>query len=250
MFDPQRPTLKSRLKSGPCLGVFWLALGSVALVEAAAQARPDAIVIDMQHGLWDRLSLEAAIGVVPADIPVIVRVAENSALAIGGALDAGAEGVMVPMIDSPAEAARAVSLAKYPPRGLRSAGGVRPLRDFGAYVKGAEALAVMVMIETVEGLSQAPSIAAVPGLDMVFIGTGDLALSLQIGEGDAARHTAACGEIQQACTAASLACGIFTGSGEAAAQARTSGYGLVVMATDIDVAVRGFDGARASFATT
>lgn len=250
MFDPQRPTLKSRLKSGPCLGVFWLALGSVALVEAAAHARPDAIVIDMQHGLWDRLSLEAAIGVVPADIPVIVRVAENTALAIGGALDAGAEGVMVPMIDSAAEAARAVALAKYPPHGLRSAGGVRPLRDFGPYVKGAEALAVMVMIETAAGLAQAPAIAAVPGLDMVFIGTGDLALSLQIGEGDGARHTAACAEIQRACTAASLPCGIFTGNGEAAAEARTAGYGLVVMATDIDLAVRGFNGARASFAAS
>lgn len=248
MFDPQRPTLKSRLKSGPCLGVFWLALGSVALVEAAARARPDAIVIDMQHGLWDRVSLELAIGVVPSEIPVIVRVAENTALAIGGALDAGAEGVMVPMIDTAAEAARTVALAKYPPHGIRSAGGVRPLRDFAAYMKGAEALAVMVMIETVEGLAQAPSIAAVPGLDMVFIGTGDLALTLQIGEGDAARHAAACTDIQRACEAAALPCGIFTGDGQAAMDARAAGYGMVVMATDIDLAVRGFNGARARFA--
>src|ERR1700761_6127078 len=115
MFDPSRPTLKARIAAGDCLAVSWFSLGSAALVEAGARARPDAIVIDLQHGLWERRELEAAIGVVPHDIPVMVRVAENSALAIGSALDAGAEGVIVPMIDSAAEGRAAIRSAKYPP---------------------------------------------------------------------------------------------------------------------------------------
>jgi 2-keto-3-deoxy-L-rhamnonate aldolase RhmA len=115
MFDPRAPSLKRTIASGKSVGVIWLSLRSVALVELAARAKPDAIVIDMQHGLWDRRDLEAAIGAVPSALPVIVRVAENSALAIGTALDAGAEGVIVPLIESGAEAARAVSYCTHPP---------------------------------------------------------------------------------------------------------------------------------------
>ena len=115
------------------MAVSWLAMGSVALTEAAVQAGCDAIVIDLQHGLWERRELESAIGIVPHTIPVIVRVAENTVQAIGMALDAGAEGVMVPMIETAAQAKQALRAAKYPPHGVRSGGGVRPLRDFAAY---------------------------------------------------------------------------------------------------------------------
>lgn len=82
MFDPRAASLKRTLASGQSVGVTWLSLGSVAMVELAARARPGAIVIDMQHGLWDRRDLEAAIGIVPPSIPVLVRVADNTALSI------------------------------------------------------------------------------------------------------------------------------------------------------------------------
>ncbi|HEY2256054.1 MAG TPA: aldolase/citrate lyase family protein [Variovorax sp.] len=245
MFDPDQPTLKARLASGPCMAVSWLALGSPALVEAAARAAPDAIVIDMQHGLWERRDLEAAIGIVPHRIPVIVRVAENSALAISAALDAGAEGVMVPMIENADEGRQAIRSAKYPPHGTRSAGGVRPLQDFAAYLRGAGEIAVMLMIETAQGLANAEDIARLEGLDMVFIGTGDLALSLRILPGDTARHAAACEQILHACRAASIACGSFTTSIEAAQQRRQQGYGMVVAVNDIDLMTRGFAEASA-----
>lgn len=249
MFDPTRPTLKARIAAGDCIAVSWLSLGSPALVEAAARAQPDAIVIDMQHGLWERRELEAAIGVVPSSTPVIVRVAENSATAIGMALDAGAEGVIVPLIENAAECRHAVRCAKYPPHGIRSAGGVRPLMDFGAYVEGAEHIAVMVMIETAAGLSNAQEIAAVEGLDMVFIGTGDLALSLEIGAGDASKHADACAEIKRACDDASVPCGAFTGTTDAAMERREQGYRLVVAANDIDIVVQGFKRATAALAS-
>jgi 2-keto-3-deoxy-L-rhamnonate aldolase RhmA len=249
MFNPTQPTLKARIAGGDCIAVSWLALGSAALVEAAARAQPDAIVIDMQHGLWNRRELEAAIGVVPSHIPVIVRVADNSATAIGMALDAGAEGVIVPLVESAEQCRHAVRCAKYPPHGIRSAGGVRPLMDFGAYVEGAKHIAVMVMIETAAGLANAQEIAAVEGLDLVFIGTGDLALSLEIGAGDASKHAEACAEIKRVCDDASVPCGAFTGTTDAALQRREQGYRMVVAANDIDVVVQGFKRATAALAS-
>lgn len=247
MFNPEHPTLKSRIAAGDCLAVSWLALGSVALVEAAVRARPDAIVIDMQHGLWERRELESAIGVVPHEIPVIVRVAENSAMAIGTALDAGAEGVMVPMIETASDTERAIRYAKYPPHGVRSGGGVRPLQDFAAYLRGAGDIAVLVMIETADGLANAKAIARASGLDMVFIGTGDLALSLQTHVGDPGKHAQGCTSILRACQAASLPCGIFTGTAQSAAHYQGQGYGMVVVASDLDVVTRGFAGAGEAY---
>lgn len=240
MFDPEHPTLKTRIASGDCLAVAWLSLGSVAVAEATARARPDAIVIDLQHGLWERRDLEAAIGLVPSRIPVIVRVAENTALAIGTALDAGAEGVMVPMVETAAEAKRAFQFSHYPPHGLRSGGGVRPLQNFPAYVAAASQLVVIPMIETAAGLANASAIAKVKGLDMIFIGSGDLALSLQTFGGDPLRHVSACARIKHACDAASLPCGMFTGTPAAALEHHALGYGMVVVANDMDVVARGF----------
>ena len=247
MFDAEHPTLKARIASGECLAVAWLALGSVAVADAAARARPDAIVIDMQHGLWERHALEAAIGVVPPSVPVIVRVAENTALAIGTALDAGAEGVMVPMIESVAEARKSLQFAKYPPHGIRSGGGVRPLQNFPASLKGARDIAVIVMVETAAGLANARAIAGVKGLDMVFVGSGDLALSLQTLGGEPLKHAQACAKIKSACDAASLPCGMFTGTLNAATQHQALGYGMVVLANDMDVVAQGFAGASDGF---
>jgi 2-keto-3-deoxy-L-rhamnonate aldolase RhmA len=239
VFDPRHPIFKNRLGAGSCLGVAWLALGSAALAELAARSRPDALVLDQQHGLWERRELEAAIGLVPSEIPVLVRVAENSALAIGTALDAGAEGVIVPLIESAQAAAQAVRSSRYPPRGARSGGGVRPLQDFPGYLAGADAIATILMIETRAGLEQAEAIAATEGVDMIFIGTGDLALSIGAAASQP-EHTEACAQIRRASEAAGVPCGIFTGSVEGARLRRDEGYSMVVVATDIDLAARGF----------
>src|ERR1700761_5614699 len=90
--------LKVRLRKGDGVGVIWLALGSTAMAEIAGGKAPDALVIDMQHGLWNRSSMEWTVGIVAC--PVLVRVSENSTHAIGEALDAGAEGILVPMVET------------------------------------------------------------------------------------------------------------------------------------------------------
>ncbi len=240
MFDPRSPTLKASIASGHCLAATWFSLGSAAAVEIVARSGCDAIVLDLQHGLWDRRELEAAIGIVPFHIPVIVRVAENSPQAIATALDAGAEGIMVPLIEDEVAAIRAVSACKYPPAGIRSGGGVRPLLDFATYVKGAEQIAVFLMIETATGLANAQAIARVDGVDMVFIGSGDLALSLGVSSVDQALHRQACESILNTCSESARPCGVFTSSTEMAQARRTEGYRMVVVANDVGVVGSGF----------
>lgn len=230
-------SLRARMRSGDTLGLIWLALGSAALAEMAGRAGPDAVVLDLQHGLWERRELEAAVAL--ARVPVLARVAENTAAAIGLALDAGAAGVIVPLVETAEEAARAVAFARYPPVGRRSAGGVRPLAAFGAYHRAAAETLVVVMIETAAGVDAAPAIAAVKGVDAVFIGTGDLALSLGCAPGDPA-HATACAAVLAACQAAGVPCGAFTGTAVEAEARRAEGFRLVVLENDIGLAVQGF----------
>jgi 2-keto-3-deoxy-L-rhamnonate aldolase RhmA len=104
------------------------------------------------------------------------------------------------------------------------------------------------MIETVKGVSQAADIAATPGVDLVFIGTGDLALSLGTFPNNDPRHEEACASILAACQARQMPCGIFTTSGEAAAARRAQGYRLVVTGNDIELVAQGFAQATKVFA--
>jgi 2-keto-3-deoxy-L-rhamnonate aldolase RhmA len=249
MFVPKRSSLRYRIDRGDRLGAIWLSLGCVAIAEAAGRARPDAVVLDLQHGLWERQGIEAAIGAVPPEIAVLARVAENSPFAIGQALDAGAEGVIVPLIETGKQAARAVKAARYPPLGERSGGGARPLADYVDYHAAAErGIVVAVMIETERGVRNARKIAATDGVDLVFIGTGDLALSLGVFPDAGGRHEDACRDILAACRAAWTPCGIFTTSAEAAAKRRAQGYRLVVVADDITMIANGFKAATTAFA--
>jgi 2-keto-3-deoxy-L-rhamnonate aldolase RhmA len=249
MFVSKRSGLRYRIDRGDYLGVIWLSLGSVAVAEIAGRARPDAIVLDLQHGLWERQGVEAAIGAVPPEIPVLARVAENSPLAIGQALDAGAEGVIVPLVETRKQAMRAVKAARYPPHGERSGGGARPLADYLDYHAAAErGVIVAVMIETARGLENASKIAGTAGVDLVFIGTGDLALSLGVFPQMEARHEDACRDILAACRRHWTPCGIFTASAEAAAKRRAQGYRLTVIADDITMITRGFAAATSTFA--
>ena len=226
--------LKARLNAGEVVGCHWLSLGSPALAELAATAGADTLVIDMQHGLWDRVSLEAVIGTTNAAAALLVRTADQSAYAISSALDAGADGIIAPLVDSAAQCAAVVMAARFPPHGRRSAGGVRPLKDFGAYRAAVDQhLLVAVMIETAEAVDAAEDIAATPGLDMIFIGTGDLALSLGAGPG-ARTFEAALQRVLTAGRAAGVAVGAFTPDLDHALNRAAQGFQFVVFANDID----------------
>lgn len=222
------------LRGGKPVRVVWLSLGSVALAEIASEGAPDAIVLDCQHGGWDGAGLAAAIAVAAPATP-LVRVAANLPHLIGDALDAGAKGVIVPLVESAAAAASAVAAAHFPPRGMRSGGGHRALRAFADYVAlAATETMVAVMIETRAGLDNAAAIAATPGVDLVFIGPGDLATS--IGR-DALEPAIAA--VLTAARAAGTPCGLFTSSADGPRRI-AQGFAFVIAADDISLARDGF----------
>jgi 2-dehydro-3-deoxyglucarate aldolase/4-hydroxy-2-oxoheptanedioate aldolase len=215
------------LRRGDAVTCIWLSLGSVAIAELAAECRPGAIVFDGQHGLWEKTTLHNAIALVAPVATPIVRVQANNAAMIGEALDSGAQGIIVPLVETAEQAAAAVAAAHYPPGGHRSGGGVRVLGDFAPYVAAcATETMVGVMIETTRGLANAQAIIAVPGVDLVFIGPGDLALGL--GPAAAKGLDPAMLHILSLCRARGVPCGLFTTSAEAAAARIAQGYALVV----------------------
>jgi 2-keto-3-deoxy-L-rhamnonate aldolase RhmA len=166
---------------------FGLAMGTnnANIAEMFARSGVDWVWIDEQHGAWDRESMYRAIQIVSlAGCAPIVRAGSNEFFRIGRALDAGAMGLIVPMVNSREEAEAAVHAAKYPPMGGRSSGGIR-LRFLGDdYRETAnDNTLVALMIETVRAVEAAPEIAAVEGVDLLFIGPGDLSVSMGVEPG-------------------------------------------------------------------
>lgn len=225
--------LKDKLAAGGCIACHWATLGSPSVAELLAESGPDCIVFDMQHGLWDRLSLEYAIGLVRHKTIPTVRSVDASDHAIGMVLDAGARALIVPMVDTADQARAVVRAAKYPPQGGRSGGGTRPMLDYKSYMANAnDELVVAVMIETATAVANAAEIAAVPGIDMLFIGPFDLAMSLGTFPDFGPRHEAAVQSVLAAAKAAGKSCGIFTPYASFAADRRAQGFQWVVLAYD------------------
>jgi 2-dehydro-3-deoxyglucarate aldolase/4-hydroxy-2-oxoheptanedioate aldolase len=228
--------LLAEFRRGGSVAAVWLALGSPVLAEFAVEAGATIVVLDLQHGLWQRRDMEAAIGHIRKSAVALVRVSENRPHAIGEALDAGALGVIVPIVETAAEARAAVAAAKYPPLGIRSGGGVRPLGDFAAYVASANAeILVSVMVETAKGVENVDDIAAVPGVDMIFIGPGDLALSLEEFPVAGEKVAQAIARTLAACKKAGLPCGIFTSTPQEAARRLAEGFQFVVASDDMSL---------------
>jgi 4-hydroxy-2-oxoheptanedioate aldolase len=158
----------------------WCSLPTPAAVEAVAQAGFDWVIVDWQHGHFGDDALGTMIltaahgGAVP-----LIRVPLNEPWLIQKALDLGAHGVIVPLVNSVAEAQRAAVATRYPPRGIRSFGPIRAPRSIGSDPADANReVACIVQIETGAALDAVAEIAAVDGVDALFVGPADMALSL------------------------------------------------------------------------
>jgi 2-keto-3-deoxy-L-rhamnonate aldolase RhmA len=151
--------------------------------ELIGRASFDFVVIDQQHAPVDVETLQRLlVGLFPAQSAVLVRPPHNDYTAIGQALDLGASGVIVPMVNSPDDARRAVAACRYPPEGMRSWGPRRAMRISGGrdeYARTAgDNVLVLPQIETREAVAELDAILAVPGISGVVIGPADLAASL------------------------------------------------------------------------
>jgi 4-hydroxy-2-oxoheptanedioate aldolase len=166
------------------------------------------LFIDLEHGASSlEIASQTCVAALDAGITPFVRVPENSPGWIGRVLDGGAVGIVVPHIDTAADAKRAVDAARYPPVGLRSLSGLLPQFNYRAMpareqMAKAEALTFVAgIVETKEAIEQIDTIAAVPGLDALQVGTSDLSVSLGVpGELDHASVQDAVRRTIEACT--------------------------------------------------
>ncbi len=160
----------------------WLAIPSGFSAEVMAQAGWDSVTVDLQHGVQDYLSMVHCFQAMQVH-PVVpmVRVPWNEPGIIGKVLDAGAYGVICPMINTKAEAEAFINYAKYPPRGKRSNGPIRAAiyGTAGTYQQVAnDEILCMPMIETQQAIDNLGAILDVPGIDAVYIGPSDLGFSM------------------------------------------------------------------------
>lgn len=156
------------------LGV-WAVLGEPRTAAALEHAGFDWVLLDQQHGHFDDRAVRETFQLRgDHHVPMLVRPRTNAVDLIGRALDDGADGVIVPLVESAAEAETAVAAAHWPPRGRRSSGPLPFLEPRDASRRPF----VGVMVETVTGLGDVERIARTPDLDMVFVGPFDLSLSL------------------------------------------------------------------------
>jgi 4-hydroxy-2-oxoheptanedioate aldolase len=159
----------------------WLTLNSPFVIELIAQAGWDCITIDQQHGMGGNEVLLGCLTAARAcGLPTLVRVAENDPGLVGRALDAGAQGIMCPLIANMEEAEAFVQAVKYPPRGARSWGPYRAQLGYtGDYFTTANDWTIACpQIETKGALDQLDDILALDGVDMVCFGPNDLSMAL------------------------------------------------------------------------
>jgi 4-hydroxy-2-oxoheptanedioate aldolase len=167
-------------KAGKAIVNGWCAIPSAFSAEVMAQQGWDSITVDLQHGVVDyqtAVTMFQAISTTP--VPPMARVPWNDPAIIMKLLDAGSQGIIAPMINSRAECEAFVGACKYPPVGYRSNGPIRAVIYSGSdYVKYAnDTILAIAMIETDKAVNNLDEILSTPGLDGIYIGPSDLALS-------------------------------------------------------------------------
>ncbi|GAA0327566.1 aldolase/citrate lyase family protein [Sphingomonas oligophenolica] len=229
----------------------WLSIPSSFNAEIIAAQGYDSITIDQQHGLIDQQAMVAMLQAMRASgVTPMVRVAWLDPAKIMKALDAGAYGVICPVINTRAEAETLVSYVRYPPVGIRSFGPVRALISAGAdYAREAnDQLLCIAMIETREGYGNLEAIVSTPGLDAVLVGPSDLAFDMGFGPGMDREEPEMLETFQRIVTAAHEA-GIkavfMCGSAAYAERAARWGYDMVTVGQDIRFLVAGAQDALA-----
>ena len=221
----------------------WLVSGAASTAEAMGCAGFDFVVLDMEHTPIDMaqyVEILRTIQGTPAG--VITRLPWNDMVTVKRVLDAGGQSLMFPFIQNEDEARRAVSYTRYPPDGVRGVAAVHRASRHGTVAnyhrQAASQLCVVVQIETVAALERIPAIAAVPGVDSLFIGPADLSASMgQLGNITDARVLAKLEEGAQACRRAGKPVGIVGPNPDMVAQFVKFGYTWVAIASDVGMMV-------------
>jgi 4-hydroxy-2-oxoheptanedioate aldolase len=224
---------KQRLLAGqPALGIV-LGMGSPTVAGIAARCGFDFVLVDYQHGDWDDASALAAFRAISLGTAIpVARVRQNDFYAIGRALDRGALGIVVPMVNSADEACAAAFAARYPPRGGRSFADSLAVHfgpDYDTWAN--QEIFLAVQIETAQAAERAEQILGVDGVDGCWIGPMDLARSLGVAPGSQT-HEDAIHATLEACRKTGKVPGIYTPNVATARRRIEQGFRFVTAADD------------------
>jgi len=241
-------TVKAKWREGKATLGGWLSLPCSYSAEIMAHQGFDWLCIDMQHGMIDYPdAVQMLTAISTTNTIPFVRVPWNDPPIIMKVLDAGAYGVIVPLVNTRAEAERAVAACRYPPEGIRSHGANRAILYAGVpnaeYVaKANQEIACIVMIETKQGLENLDDILSVPGLDGVYIGPSDLSFALGLFpkmDSDVPLHVQTVARILEACKRHGKVAGIHTGGPPFSAEKVKEGFQMVTVTSDGVAMTRG-----------
>lgn len=224
-------------KSQASLGL-WCQTGHATVVDAAASAQPDWICVDTQHGV-DLGRVDSSLFTVMASYGVasLVRVPAIEVAPIGRALDLGANGIVVPLVETVDDAQLAVAATRHAPRGSRSFG--MQTNRVGPFD---EQPFLVIQIETYDAMANLSNIAAVEGVDALYIGPADLGLALagkaapnvdEIFDGLHPAVIDACEKVVTAANGAGIVAGLHCNSGEQAKRAAEFGFRMMAVASDV-----------------
>ncbi len=235
-------SLARRLRSGDTVFSAWCGLPEPLVCETIAREGFEAVVIDMQHGMWDEAkALQAVAQVHLAGSSPIVRVPLWHNSLVSRMLDWGAEGIIAPMINGEGEARAFVQVAKYPPIGERSIGAHRAAMVAGVpdqkfYIPEANVTTLsFAMIETRAALDNLDVIAAMPGIDVLFVGPADLSYSLSNGatlDPHSAEVDAGLEKLLKACDRHRKIPGLFCRDAERAVAKAKAGFRFLTVGSD------------------
>ncbi len=236
-------SLARRLAAGETVYTGWCGLPAPLIVETLAREGFVAVTIDQQHGLWDTAATVTGIAAIRlGGAAPIVRIPLGAFDTASRVLDFGAEGVIAPMINNVDDARAFVSAAKYPPLGERSWGPARAMTltgtsDMKTYLREANSNTVtLAMIETNEAMGNLDAIAAVPGIDVLFVGPSDLSIGLTDGgelDPHSAKVEAALDKIIAAAHKAGKIAGLYCANAERAVACAKRGIRFMAVASDL-----------------
>lgn len=227
-------TLAARLRAGEALVGAWLGSGAQAAAELLGSSGVDYVVVDLQHGYATERDLPALFAAIEArGAAPLVRLGSHERREIGRVLDLGAHGIIVPEVHDAVQARAVVAATSLPPRGNRGFGPMRAAVSRGAAWQD---VAVILQIESRDGLDAVAEIAAVEGVVALLVGPWDLSLSLGLPVPPNLEHPAlaeALRRVREAADAAGLAAGVHTLDGASAARFLAGGWRIANAVDDL-----------------
>lgn len=234
--------VKTKLRAGqPTFGT-WLSLGDLYATRVLARMRWDWLALDVEHSAidWSQAAMIFAAVADAGNVP-LARIPNGDHTTIKRTLDAGAWGIIVPMVDTVEQAKEAIDAAKYPPVGNRSVGGGMHAMNFGAtagdyYNKANDEILVILQTESPRGVENAEAIYALPGCDAIFIGPNDLRAQMRSSDGSdptAEEHEAMIQRVIEAGKKVKTPTGMHTMEPEEALQRAKDGMQFLAVGSDL-----------------